>query len=294
MTVVPPLAEFVRQVNGLLAERSVNGPFWNVEPVFAELVQSGRMTDVVNAELQHLVDEPAYRSDGLSDVDVVLARSPRFTLTARIVNPTPAPIGARVARSSVEDYLMAVVGKGSAPIVTEWYEQPRPDPNTVFDRTRVLIPRGRRTLVAGEPVRVRAARDVVRIVPADEPSFVAVLASVPVAVLSWEYDLDSGVPARAVSGSTAASRLEATARLLGELGDPSCVPALAELAHHPHHFVRWAAVRAVAVLDPMRGVELLRRAVEDEHPHVRKAACAALRQIEQSHRSAPAGPTGHG
>ena len=184
---------------------------------------------------------------------------------------------------------MAVVGAGSAPVTTEWFEQPRPEPNAVFDRSRTLITRGRRTLTPGVPVPVRAMRDVVRIVPAPRPSLVMVLASTPVATLSWEYDLDSGAPLRAVSGSVAASRLEAAARLLGELGDPASVPALVGLVDHPHHFVRWAAVRAVAALDPTVGVGLLRRAVDDEHPHVRRAAATALGQLDAAH-PAGAGP----
>lgn len=289
-----PLDEFVRHVNGLLSEGSAGSPFWAVEPVFTELVRRDGMTELVNAELQRVIDDPTHRPDGLSDTDLTLARGEGFTLSARVVNPTPGGSGARTARGSVEHYLMAVVGAGSAPIETEWYEQPRPDPNAVFDRTRKLISRGRRTLVAGEPVRVRAARDIVRIAPADQPSCVAVLASAPVATLSWEYDLDTGDPIRAVSGSAAASRLEAAARLLGELGDPASVPTLVALAKHPHHFVRWAAMRAAAALDLTVGVELLRGATADEHPHVRKAAGTALRQLDGDHSAASPGSTKHG
>ena len=54
---------------------------------------------------------------------------------------------------------------------------------------------------------------------------------------------------------------------------------LGAISEHPSHFVRWAAIQAVGRLDRARAVELLRRSLEDAHPHVRSMAAKVLAKV---------------
>ena len=70
--------------------------------------------------------------------------------------------------------------------------------------------------------------------------------------------------------------------LLTALDHTEAVPVIAALYDHPDHFVRWSAVCGVMDLDPSQGARLVHRALQDAHPHVRRAARRSLDRYEAS------------
>lgn len=86
----------------------------------------------------------------------------------------------------------------------------------------------------------------------------------------------------ASSSNFHATRMEFVMDILRNLPTEGAAEAIEEIyAKSRFYFVRWKAVQTLLRMDLARGAQVLSRALEDEHPHVRGAAartCQALRQ----------------
>lgn len=279
---LPALREFVEAAMPH-AEAADPETFWNCEAAFARLLDGTFFRDLVRYELGRIAGEPAYvPTAGVSSYSFTIIPGGAFSLAAEIFEP-----GLTFSRKlySLTDHCLAAIVPfpGCGGVTYEWFEQRDPWPNEVLDRTRRLGEAHRRTFVAGEIIRFRAGIDVARMVPPEQSVAMLFLVSKPVVPLRWEYG-ENGYPLRAMAGVQTCSRLDYSARLLGEFGFPSSIAPLRKLAGHPQHYVRWAAVRAVMRIDFDEGLELLRRAREDAHPHVRRAAQSALDKLVADER----------
>jgi HEAT repeat protein len=123
---------------------------------------------------------------------------------------------------------------------------------------------------------------VARIAALDECSVIVGFTRMQATRLRWIYDSDTLLPARAEAGDLDAARLEYTFALLAALGHTEAAPTMAALYEHPDHFVRWSAIRRVIELDPAIGEALVHRALNDVHPHVRRAAQRTLERYQAS------------
>ena len=122
-----------------------------------------------------------------------------------------------------------------------------------------------------------AGSDVVQLAPSPGNSSVVLkFLSEPVFPLLWEYDLETRLPIRALSGSAASSRLEYVSALLGAMDSCSAIPTLSWVAldtgttsYVGPRFARlrfWIPGQASAFF----------QFVPDPHPQVRRAARQAL------------------
>jgi hypothetical protein len=173
---------------------------------------------------------------------------------------------------SPSDQLLATLGEA---VAGDLYEQGAPDPE-VLAPDRALAPRGSREVRPGEVLALRARRDVFDIRPLPEPRYLLVFDGPRAFTQQWVYARATLAPVASVAADPHDARLEAGMRLLRVLGHAPGVPAIAALAAHPAHFVRWTAVRYAMALDPDEGFRLLEHAASDPHPHVRNAARRAL------------------
>ena len=98
--------------------------------------------------------------------------------------------------------------------------------------------------------------------------------------IRWVYDVPTRAPVLAVAADPRSSRIEFACRLLARLGDRRDVPALEEVTVHPDHFVRWTALQSIVQLDLARGNELIEAALDDPHPHIRRAAHRFVRDAD--------------
>jgi hypothetical protein len=106
-----------------------------------------------------------------------------------------------------------------------------------------------------------------------ERPVVMVLLRSPILVpLRWIFDSETLAPQRAVASRLSSSRLQFTCHTLATLGSPTSLDALKRLTRHPEHYVRWAAVQSICQISREDGLECVRRALDDEHPHIRRAA----------------------
>lgn len=149
--------------------------------------------------------------------------------------------------------------------------------HAVFDRSRKLGPGLRRSLRAGESLCVDGNLHAIQIdVP--EPTLALRLFSEPIHDLQWQFDPVSRIPVAAISARELDSELVSLAKLLGALGDPSATDALIALTSHPRHFVRWAALQALGLIDGEKAGRRLRDFTDDRHPEI---AAMASKLVER-------------
>ena len=74
-------------------------------------------------------------------------------------------------------------------------------------------------------------------------------------------------------------RRQDAAFVLGMMGDPEAVPALALALHNPDDLLRKICVEALAKIGGPDAIEVLKLACEDHDPHVARAAGKALNNL---------------
>lgn len=269
---LPPLRDFALEAEARLEE----GPegIWELAPALEALVRGGFAGELFRTELEHMAREPSHLPTGAFDT-LLVARSRRFSLLLKTSHVVPG--AARPHAYSLSEHLLLAV-LGPSPLDVDVYAEAADHPNDVFDRGRPLGAPERRTLRPGEVVPFRAGRDCPLPVSC-EPSFALQLLSRTVTRVQWVYDLKTLKAVRAVAADPAASRIEFAAQTLAELRGKHAADRLASLCDHPDHFVRWTALRSLTRVDFRAGVEKLRVAVDDPHPHVRNAAARALKKM---------------
>lgn len=102
----------------------------------------------------------------------------------------------------------------------------------------------------------------------------------PFAIESWFFEKAS---LRSVfSGAVQAenSSLVTLCRVFGVERDRAALPYLRQLADHEAHFVRWAAIQAIGLVDSAEARRLLRASRDDPHPQIRAVSARILDRME--------------
>jgi hypothetical protein len=161
---------------------------------------------------------------------------------------------------------------GSAPVAIRRWRQPQPFPNDVFDVAKTIEAAPDVTLGSGDVLALRAGFDAYDIVAHDRAAVLFVLGGQSALPLAWTYRRHTRLPVAAQPVDRAWLRIRQLLAFSDALADASLVPAIAALADHPSHFVRWAAGVSTARLAPTAAAPFLRGLAGDPHPHVRAAA----------------------
>ena len=286
---VPALAAFIDSVDPSVDTDP--DAFWNCADAFTTLMQSTFLADVVAWELDCLLRDPDYVPCPRGERDLEVVRLGRLSLSVRVQVPDgEAPRS--LLYGFCEHHISANVGPGSLQI--DRWRQGWEGPPEIFDRTRRLALLPSVLLRPGEQASFQAHRDVARIRAIDSPAAVVGLTRVHATRLRWVYDAVTLLPVRAEAGDLGAARLEYAMMLLAALGHTEAAPTIASLYDHPDHFVRWSAVRRVIELDPPLGESLVRRALNDIHPHVQRAAQRSIERYEATRSMAATQERNHG
>ncbi|MBA6417589.1 HEAT repeat domain-containing protein [Colwellia sp. 6M3] len=93
------------------------------------------------------------------------------------------------------------------------------------------------------------------------------------APLVWLFDTKTMRSMKGISPDDEATRQELLIELLNRLNYSGATDFLSELSElSEYHFVRWKALTTLLRLDTAKGIEALKKATNDNHPHVNKAA----------------------
>lgn len=272
------LHELASEVFPILRESGPEG-IWDCRPAFLCFLASDFFVEFANYELTKVTEDRFYQfTDGATAAAMNIVRSESWHLSLRFAGKQSAD-RAKVLWSSTEHMLLGVGAvPGTGPLSYGLLQQPAPEPHDVFDPERGLIHLGERVLEPGEAAEFHAGRDLIDIKPAEAPSVLLVLSSRTVVPYRWEYDHDTLSPVRMMAAEEAPGRLNSVIRFLAAAGDPSSCRACGP-GRHSDHTVRWNATRAALVLDQRTGMELLERATEDPHPHVKQTARRSLHAL---------------
>jgi hypothetical protein len=279
---IPSLATFAHEI----AEYTQSDPdtFWCCEAPFARLLASSFISDLATWELECLGNDPDHLPSQNGEENFEILRLGLTALGLHLLSPSPRILS--LSFGSDTGYLYGlcehnlIVNLGPGPVRLERWRHTGHGPYDVLDRSCPLEVVPTQLLAPGDRVRLEAHRDVARYTADEQPAVLVRLTRNRVTRLRWYYDATTLIPAGAAGADSSSARLEHACALLVALNHTAAAPAVAALCEHPDHFVRWSAVCRTMELDPVLGRDLVRRAVADSHPHVRRAAARSLERLE--------------
>jgi hypothetical protein len=227
---------------------------------------------LIEAELTALLGFDAAPTKRAPAGELRIVNDRRADLRLKVIRPRSAET-ANIA-TLTRNTMIGNIGSSRA-VVRRWY-QPQPFPNDVFDATKTIEAAPDYPLRPGEALALRAGFDAYEIIAQDRPVAIFLLGGASALPLAWTYRRDTRLPVAAQPVARDWLRVRELLAFTDALGDASLVPAIAELAGHPSHFVRWAAGAAAARLQPAGAPARLRTLARDPHPQVRLAAQHAL------------------
>lgn len=270
--VVPALREFVDVATAELTQSGDEG-FWNCDAAFRKLVASDFLTKLINHELGKFDVDQLYVPLMSFASQLVVIESDLFQLNVGVVNTRSTPSTGRI--QSLPSHCMLALA--AAPLTIAEYLQPDPFPTDDFRRGNKLIEKGTRLWEPPATICIRAGYDILDFRPeGTATSLVINFSSKRFIDYAWEYDRATLCPVRFAPGESNWSRIDYAIQIMAAMGHDEYLPTLIQLAEHPAHFVRWSAIRSVVRLNFEAGMNLLERAGNDPHPHVRNAASKTL------------------
>jgi hypothetical protein len=262
------LAKFVEQVQQRFHPEHLES-FWTLEEDFRQLAAGGFATAWLNAELERVRSDPAYMGDWRPN-RLMVQGGRGWHLSIRLIEASSTHIHSNPS-------LAMYTPVGAESLRYNIYRLPEEYDNTVFDPTLQLEPAGLGITAPGG-VLLQSERFVYDFHTA-RPVTVLSLATAPFQTLEWLFSRNNLHALQANDSELASTRLRVVAYVLGRMARPSSVESLRELASHPHHAVRWAAIQNLGRVSRSAVIPVLEQAVNDPHPHVRRAAVKTLRQL---------------
>jgi hypothetical protein len=272
---IPALGAFVQEVTRVIKDEPDS--FWECEAAFRELVRSPTLLhDLVRYEIERLRRDVSYVARESTESRIALLTLPHVELG--LVHIEPREDVEAVTHSIIGDHAM-IGSLGPGTLRMQQLRHSSPVRTDVFDPSRALDMSEEIEVRPGETRGFRAGVDAIFERAPLGPACMMLFVYRYATPIRWIFDAASRLPTRAVSTDHQTYRMDFAARTLARMGYTPAASTLEDLYRHPAHFVRWAAVRELVLLDPERGLKLLERASEDPHPHVRNAARRSLENL---------------
>ena len=262
------MARFVEQAERRFHLEQLES-FWTLEEDFRQLADGGFATHWINTELARLGNEPGYKGDWRPN-ELVVHHGRGWSLSIRLIEEARSYIHSSAA-------LAMCTPAGGESLRYDIYRLPEEYNNSVFDPALRLEPAGSGITAPGGVLLQfeQFAYDF----HASRPVTVLSFATAPFQTLEWLFNRSTLHAWQANDSELACTQLRVAAYVLGRLAHQSSLEPLREMAAHPHHAVRWAAIQNLGRLSRRAVVPLLEQAVNDPHPHVRRAAAKTLQQL---------------
>lgn len=263
------LTDFVREVETLYKAAEPES-FWLCEDAVRRLLASAVLSDWINKELRSLSGDAQHLGDW-SSTEAVVHRGKGWMLSISILDAPRRFIHALP--------FLAIYAPIGSDLTGTRYRLPNVR-NDVFDPGMRLEPAGVVLAQPRETLRLETGEyaydfNVPRPVP-----FLR-FATTPIRPLEWLFSKSTLQAWQANDAEVSFTQLRVAAYVLGKIAHHSSVGPLRDLAQHPHHAVRWAAIQNLGRLSRTEALAKIRDAINDPHPHVRRAAQKTLDQLDK-------------
>ncbi len=264
-------ADFLRDVQARFI-LSQPESFWACEEYLRRFLDNDGATQCLNHELRKLVADEHYLGDWLPN-DVVLCRGSGWSLSVALLDGSKRYIHALPFQAMYAPL-------DEARLTGDRYLLPPEYRNEVFDPTVRLEPAG--TVSAGRHEIIALHSDQYAYdFQVQKPQAVVCLATTVLRPLEWLFSKGTLQAWQANDADLGFTQLRVAANVLGRIAHQSSIGPLRQLATHPHHAVRWAAIQNLGRLNRSEALVKIREAVNDPHPHVRRAAQKTLDALER-------------
>jgi hypothetical protein len=246
--------------------------FWDCGESLLLFLAHGGVERSLNEQLRRTVDDEHYAGDWFPN-DVVLCRGEGWVLSVILLDVPRRYIHAL-------PFNAMYVPLDESRLVGDRYLLPANYRNEVFDPAARLKPDGTVTARRGEILPLYTdtyAYDF----HVTRPHAVLRLATMPLRPLEWLFSKATLQAWQANDADLGFTQLRVAANVLGKIAHQSSIGPLRQLATHPHHAVRWAAIQNLGRLNRSEALAKIRLAVNDPHPHVRRAAQKTLDALER-------------
>ncbi len=244
--------------------------FWRLEDAFRQLLTDGTLAAVFNRELRRLLDDPCYMGNWRAN-QIMLNRGRGHVLSIwlfdqprRYIHSTP--------------YYGMFAPLGTESLHYDVYRLPQNYRNAQFDPEVRLEPAGSGFTAPGGVLLLQSDQYVYDF-KVERPLAVAKFSTAAYHTLEWLFERETLRAWQANDSELVSTQLRVAAYILGRLADASSLEALQSLSDHRNHSVRWAAVQTIGRLDREAALQRLRQALDDPHPHLRRAAAGSLRRL---------------
>lgn len=263
---------FVEIANEAISRDQQTGIF-SLEQELKELVfESDALAHFTRQEISSIAANPDYESRAWDGESMFFAGNERWSLRAGFCEKSSDHL-----YTIVSNMMIAVIG--SQPLIVNHHELPASINNEIYDPAIKLSPPRRETYLPGEVLKIDCERETVDLLVSVPAALVVKFTMSPSQSLQWAFARDDLSAIQAIAGNSVDSELVSLAQTLGAMSSVSSIATLLELTAHKRHFVRWAALQALAKIDPDRMPSLLRIATVDAHPHIRSAAFRAIEKM---------------
>ena len=264
------LADFVQDVESRFKPADPE-TFWNCEAAIEKLLAEGVASDWLNDQLRALAADPQFVGTWTA-TEGVLHRGNGWSLSVAIFD---------TARRFVHALpFFAIYSPLDGELAGTRYKLPEAFRNDVFDPGLRLEPAGTVAVARGQLLRLETDRYAYDF-NISRPFPVLRFTSASVRPLEWLFSKGSLQAWQANDAELSSTQLRVAAYVLGKIAHHSSIAPLRDLAKHPHHAVRWAAIQNLGRMSRSEALTKIRDAVNDPHPHVRRAAQKTLDQLDR-------------
>ena len=256
---------------------------------FAAFLRSGEAKQLLLALFSwSAVDPIGCTVQGEHTPSIVLWRDSRKIVTLSSIRPN------RLSESGVgagdsSDFIVSprhfsLLGQlGSEPLAYTRFRFHAPNGLAVFDPGCKVVEHRTEYLHPGESMLMANPTEVIDFSPEgmSQLTLQVILTKLELPLV-WVFNRSNLAAVRAISASDAATRAELLLDLFSHMKFKGGRAMLNDMLRSPYHFVRWRAVQTMLKIYGVEGLDTVREACEDEHPHVRRAAHSTLKAIVDS------------
>ncbi len=270
----PELDTFARQVGHTLEGADLRTAFWRCSDAFEALVASGFLRQVAHGFMQRMLAAPTDASGQWQMQHAVLMQHSSHALRA-IWNVIDVPPDTTIPSHPSHCMLHTV---GIEPTIIDMYRLPAID-REVFETGAILEYSHQVVLAPGQTLEIDGEHWV-----ADPQSgtcnCLISFNSAPLGSQVWSFDRVTKQSWAVSAASPEDTQIKETLGILRRFGLKEAAPTVERLCAHPHHDIRWEAIKTLGVLDAALALERLRQARSDAHPHVRASAARTLSTLQ--------------